>query len=178
MKRNAHSKKGYTLIELMLVVAIIGVLASIVMPRFDLVLQAAYQSAARNNLGSIRSAIGLYYSEQEGVYPFQGEPDGYPDAMVPPTSLSEVLCPRYIAKLPTPRLADRGGDVNGIVGLRYDPVAKSHMESNPVKDVILMADNSESTLGMFRPYAYDHKNGVIVINNDNWDVKGNEFYKW
>lgn len=171
-------RRGYTLIELLMVVAIVGILASIAFPRFGVVLQRAYQATARSNLGNIRSAIALYYTEQEGVYPMQDLPDGYPDTLTPPMSLSEVLCPRYIPIVPTPQLKDLLGNVNG-VGVFYDETSKTYMEhSLPIKDVIIMANNRENTLGFFRPYAYDNKNGTIFINNDNWDVLGEQFYKW
>ena len=50
------NQSGYTLVELMLVVTIIGILFSLIKPRYDLILQKAWQAKARNNLGSIRTA--------------------------------------------------------------------------------------------------------------------------
>ncbi len=64
-----RNKKGFTLIELMIVVAIIGILAAIAIPRFAQMLEKAREGATKGNLGSLRSAVSIYYSEREGTFP-------------------------------------------------------------------------------------------------------------
>ena len=64
---NRH--EGFTLIELMIVVAIIGSLAAIAIPRFAQMLEKSREGATKGNLSSIRSAVSLYYSEREGIFP-------------------------------------------------------------------------------------------------------------
>jgi len=61
--------KGFTLIELMIVVAIIGILAAIGIPRFANLLEKSREGATKGNLNAIRSAISIYYSEKEGIWP-------------------------------------------------------------------------------------------------------------
>ncbi len=56
MLKLLHSKKGFTLIELMIVVAIIGILAAIAIPNFLTYQLKSRQSEARTNLGGIRSS--------------------------------------------------------------------------------------------------------------------------
>ncbi len=56
MLKMLHSKKGFTLIELMIVVAIIGILAAIAIPNFLTYQLKSRQSEARTNLGGIRSS--------------------------------------------------------------------------------------------------------------------------
>ncbi|MFH1074681.1 MAG: type II secretion system protein [Candidatus Firestonebacteria bacterium] len=63
------SKKGFTLIELMIVVAIIGILAAVAIPRFAQMLDKSREGATKGNLSAIRSAVSIYYSEKEGVWP-------------------------------------------------------------------------------------------------------------
>jgi prepilin-type N-terminal cleavage/methylation domain-containing protein len=63
------SKKGFTLIELMIVVAIIGILAAIAIPKFAELIRKSSEGASKGNLGSIRSAMSIYYGDMEGTYP-------------------------------------------------------------------------------------------------------------
>ena len=59
LKKN---KKGFTLIELMIVVAIIGILAAIAIPNFMKFQAKAKQSEAKTNLGAIYVAQLSYFS--------------------------------------------------------------------------------------------------------------------
>ncbi|MDO8734379.1 MAG: type II secretion system protein, partial [Elusimicrobiota bacterium] len=63
------TKKGFTLIELMIVVAIIGILAAIAIPKFADLIKKSKEGSTKGSLGAIRSALTIYYGEQEGVYP-------------------------------------------------------------------------------------------------------------
>ena len=60
---------GFTLIELMIVVAIIGILAAIAIPKFAELIRKSGEGASKGNLGSIRSALSIYYGDMEGQYP-------------------------------------------------------------------------------------------------------------
>jgi len=61
-------KKGFTLIELMIVVAIIGILAAIAIPNFLRFQARAKQSEAKQNLGAIYTAYISYFSDYN-IYP-------------------------------------------------------------------------------------------------------------
>ena len=57
------NKKGFTLIELMIVVAIIGILAAIAIPNFLKFQAKAKQSECKSNLGAIYTAQVAYFGE-------------------------------------------------------------------------------------------------------------------
>ncbi len=59
-----HNEKGFTLIELMIVVAIIGILAAIAIPNFLKYQAKSRQAEAKTNLGGIFVAETSYFGEQ------------------------------------------------------------------------------------------------------------------
>jgi type IV pilus assembly protein PilA len=63
MLSKLRSKKGFTLIELMIVVAIIGILAAIAIPNFLKFQAKSKQSEAKSNLGAIFTGQVSYYGE-------------------------------------------------------------------------------------------------------------------
>jgi len=64
MLRAKKGKKGFTLIELMIVVAIIGILAAIAIPNFLRFQAKSKQSEAKTNLGGIFTAETSYFAEE------------------------------------------------------------------------------------------------------------------
>jgi len=66
--RKLHTRRGgFTLIELMIVVAIIGILAAIAIPNFLRFQLKAKSSEAKSNLAAIRTAEESFFAEY-GVY--------------------------------------------------------------------------------------------------------------
>ena len=68
--KKAKTSKGFTLIELMIVVAIIGILAAIAIPQFANLVAKSQEGRTKANLGTIRSALSIYYGDSEGWYPY------------------------------------------------------------------------------------------------------------
>ncbi|GAH57778.1 unnamed protein product, partial [marine sediment metagenome] len=75
-------KRAFTLVEVLIVVAILGILAAIVVPQFRSHSQEANEAAAKDNLRILRQQIGLYAAQHSDVPP--GYPDG--DSSANPTS--------------------------------------------------------------------------------------------
>jgi type II secretion system protein G len=63
-----EAERGFTLIELMIVVAIIAILAGILIPNFVNARAQAQTAACESNLRAIATALELYYADNQ-VYP-------------------------------------------------------------------------------------------------------------
>ena len=61
-------KKGYTLVELMIVVAIVGILVTLAIPTFQQSALKAREAALKQNLFTMRAVIDQFYADQ-GDYP-------------------------------------------------------------------------------------------------------------
>ncbi len=62
-------QNGFTLIELIIVCAIIGLLSAICIVRFVELIDRAREMVAKANLCSLRAAIAIYYGDTKGLFP-------------------------------------------------------------------------------------------------------------
>lgn len=92
-------KRGFSLVELMIIVAVLGILAAIVVPQFQSHATQAKEAVAKDSLRILRSAIELYAARHSGVAP------GYEDddPATAPSSLNfceQLIENRYLLKMP------------------------------------------------------------------------------
>lgn len=69
MINRLSSRKGFTLIELMIVIAIIAILAAILVPNFIRARAQGQLTACKSNLKNIGTACEMYSTDNSGRYP-------------------------------------------------------------------------------------------------------------
>ncbi|MFN3699747.1 MAG: type II secretion system protein, partial [Dictyoglomus sp.] len=62
-------EKGFTLIELMVVIVIIAILAAVALPNFMGATERARESAVRSAIKTIQTALEMYATDNQGYYP-------------------------------------------------------------------------------------------------------------
>jgi general secretion pathway protein G len=78
----ARRSRAFTLVEILIVIIILGILATIVIPQFTSASHQAKENSLRDDLRFMRSQVGLFKAEHRDV------PPGYPggDRTVAPTA--------------------------------------------------------------------------------------------
>lgn len=85
-RRSARIRKsaGFTLLEMMMVIFIIMILASVAMPVYNQAVVQARESVLRSNLGSLRSVISQYTLDKQKA----------------PQSLDDLVTAGYLRQIP------------------------------------------------------------------------------
>ena len=93
-------KRGFSLVELMIVVAVLGILAAIVVPQFQQHATQAREAVAKDNLRILRGAIELYTARHGGVPP--GYQNNNPQSPPSDSVFNQQLIieGRYISEMP------------------------------------------------------------------------------
>jgi type IV pilus assembly protein PilA len=168
MKKN---QKGFTLIELMIVVAIIGILAAIALPKFADMLEKSRDGATKGNLDSMKSAINMYTADQSGQYPTQ-----ILDTHIPATNDINFI-KKYMDSIPSVKSTAKsdlniavGGQGNGPgVGVATVIAGVTQANWNGAGTASSLAGTLQTAL-TGKGWRYDSMEGRIWVNSNLIDM--------
>ncbi|MBP7796342.1 MAG: type II secretion system protein [Elusimicrobiales bacterium] len=148
-------KKGFTLVELMIVIVIIGILAAVAVPKFADMVDKSKEGATKAQLTAIRGALQVYYSDNEGKFPLDKDTVNGSSTAVLTTS----LIPKYISDIGMAKLPHKANNNNCAT------------ESSTVYKVAIPTANVSDTQG---GWAYDSDDANNTWGDLKVNCKGND----
>jgi type II secretion system protein G len=150
-----RTRSAFTLAEILIVVAVLGILAALIIPEYKGYAERAKESSAKENLQILRTAIERYAVQHNGI------PPGYPGdvPLVPPGSKSFIN------------------------QLTYQKAYLSEIPENPFNglNTVMMIPNDtdmpESPTGSYG-WIYKAQTKQIRLDYAGTDSQGQEYYNY
>lgn len=160
--RRPRLQDGFTLVELLIVVVILGVLAAIAIPQFSASTDDSKAAALDATLSNLRTAIELYY-QQHGSYPSAVAAGGSFGAIN-----TEAAFVSQLVKFTS--AAGAASDTKDTT-YKYGPyLKKSTIPADPMKNVATVEIVTVGSLGMTATsgdpggWKFDNKTGQLIVN--------------
>lgn len=159
-------RRGFTLVELLIVVIILAILAAIVVPQFVASTSDAKLAALDSNLRNIRSAIALY-NQQHGEYP-AANGDG--------SALANTEA-AFISQLTTFTNDEGVSSATKTATHIYGPyLTRSSMPADPIMGVATVDVGDAGTLPLVATVAtggwkFDTVTGQLITNHTGYDER-------
>ena len=169
MKRNKQA--GFTLIEMLIVVLLLGILAMLVIPQISVSTEDASLNTLHSNLGSMRNAIELYYHQHNETYP------GEHDITGTATADAAAAATAFLQQLT--QYTDINGDVAAVKDAThiYGPYLKSvTLPTNPYNnDNTVVCDPTEDDITVrasagTQGWRFYPQTGVLMANDGGHDT--------
>ncbi|MFH1784072.1 MAG: type II secretion system protein [bacterium] len=181
-----RKSKGFTLIELMIIVAVLSILVAIALPRFSKVVQRAQEGRIKGNLASFRAALDIYYGDNDGYWPHSNKTESIASGsgMEFPSDWS-FFSPEYIDEIP-PVFTGQGDVWGNHEGRNRICVAWARGDASPavVPDAIAGTAHHENAYEYLYYVAQSPSDGTggyaghIWINCELTSTKGDKIISW
>lgn len=170
--RLSFPRRAFTLIELLIVIVIIGILATIVLPQFTNASVTAKENTLKDELRYLRTQILVYKAQHHDTPP--GYPNG--DKYAAPTAAD------FIAQMTKP--TNEQGTTAASAGpvFKFGPYVNA-MPVNPLNalNAVRIVDDSEAMpapTGETHGWIYKPLTGEIIANSPGKDASGIEYSKY
>ncbi len=166
------NKKGFTLVELIIVITILGIMAAIVIPTFQGNVATAKESASKTNLMTIRTQIELYKLQHNGITPGYVNGAGAPVAMVElqligTTTVAGQASPSTVPSAPF------------LYGPYLKKIPKNSFNNlSTIAYVAVATAFSAAVDGTSSGWLYKKETGEIALNWTGTDSKGVKYYDY
>jgi len=184
LKKHGNAlQKGFTLVELLIVVIILAILAAIVVPQFASSTDDAKVSSLDSTLANMRAAIDLYY-QQHGEYPGNVTSIGLACAAGPGGATGTGALQTEQAFFDQlSRYTNAAGEscTKKDADFKYGPyLKKAALPDNPISEDGTLEVSVAGALGMTGTGAaggwkYDTLTGQFIANDTNADADGNGY---
>lgn len=161
MISRARLQAGFTLVELLIVVVILGVLAAIAIPQFSASTDDSKVAALDSSLNNLRTAVELYY-QQHGSYPSAVAAGGAFGAINTEAA--------FISQLTNYTSAAGAASTTKDTTYKYGPyLKKATLPADPFNGVATVEVVFAGTLGMTATgstggWKFDNKTGQLIVN--------------
>ena len=96
------TRRAFTLVELLVVIAVIALIAAMLLPALSKARQSGRRTACASNLRQLSVALSIYASENEGDYPIANRTNRWPSQLYRNyENLDVLICPTD--RMPPPR---------------------------------------------------------------------------
>lgn len=147
---------GFTLVELLIVVIILGILAAVVIPQFNSAANESKEAAIASNLATVRQAVEMYKVQHDDAFPPAATGAAFVDQLVESTDID--------------------GDTTGST---YGPYIRNGMPNNPdngLNTVDVTADMSAYTADDSTGWVYDTVTGEFKANSTATGPSGTAYF--
>ncbi len=178
IKRNLQ--KGFTLVELLIVVIILAILAAIVVPQFSASTDDAKLATLDTNLSVLRSSIELYKAQHTN----------YPGTVIAVTPAVACGTQPTVGNDTFIKNMTMYSDINGNVcatgdtaNYKYGPYVRGALPNEPINNkgsvaadiVVTTAGTKLAPAVTTGGWAYDSKSGEFVMNSNALDTKSKAY---
>jgi general secretion pathway protein G len=169
-------QRGFSLVELLIVVIILAILAAIAIPQFSSATVDAQESALDSNLNSLRSAIDLYKVQHNGKYPAAVAATGATctvgTAGTGAINTAQAVIDQLTKYSSASGTTCSGADPTTLLGPYVRKGVPGDSITNSAAIAVANAGTPLAPAAATGGWSYDVKTGQMVMNSNALDSKG------